>query len=306
MVRAVEHGTIAMYVLFLYTMFGIHVSKSSKIGDGAAHKTILAAIQDAHAKLRINAVAIYTHGPRRTTASAMPYATIAEYCAANGIYLCVHSSYLSVGVWRNPASKLEHIADQIIATRALGGAGLVLHLPKASVGVIVDGMREIAERMSTIDDAPMLILEMPASRPDESTYETPTKLAALVSALDAADLPIRWGMCIDTAHQWSCGVPLTTKNHWDSWIDQCGEAVRRRIALIHLNGAELANFGRGKDVHMIATSAADAIWHTDRSGLEALCAWAKKGGVPLICEINVGEYRDSLALLDRLRSLLGS
>jgi hypothetical protein len=146
------------------------------------------------------------------------------------------------------------------AAAELNASGLVIHLPKKGVAVIVAAMRRLDEALKATPHNVRILLEMPASKPDDNTYETPAKLNRLCRAIIDSNVALDWGLCIDTAHQWSCGVNMAAPDAWSKWTAALDVDVLERIKLIHLNGAMAVNFGKGKDVHITACSAADAIW----------------------------------------------
>lgn len=48
--------------------------------------------------------------------------------------------------------------------------------------------------------------------------------------------------------------------NWNAFYKKMSGDLIDKIKLFHLNGAEAANFGRGKDGHIIPLSSSDAIW----------------------------------------------
>jgi endonuclease IV len=249
--------------------FGLHVSKDPKVAGKKAHKSIFEGIKAEHSASGVTAVSLFTHGPKSAKKNEMDYAQIRKFCQINNISIYPHGSYTSVGVWKvntanahtaPSAAKMDHVLDMLQSARALGARGLVIHLPKDTPDRVVETMRCLSDYVSEhIGAIPTLLLEMPASKPDDKTYETPAKLNRLCRLLDSARLHLDWGLCIDTSHLYSCGVDLARDDAWQVWLSDLAPATKKRIKLIHLNGGLAQNFGKGKDVHIIPLARAPAM-----------------------------------------------
>lgn len=298
-------------------MFGLHCSKKSKVG--VEHKTILDSIKHAQLDLKINAVQIFTHGPANAKRTSMNYKEIREYCKENNIKLYVHGSYLSVGLWNieKHARIIKHIIDMLICCIKLNSRGLVIHLPKKNVGVIVACFALLEKSILEHKYAEHLVkcrilLEAPAMGPSDETYETSQKLNKLVKAL--AKSTLKWGLCIDTAHMWSGGVDFGPAETWNKWLDELTDESRQKIKLFHLNGALEKNFGRGKDGHIIPLCKDDAIWKDYHpqgqkkniidSGFYSIVRFASENNIPIISEINIGDYGDVKLLMNTIIGIL--
>ncbi len=329
--------------------FGIHVSKKSI--DGHAYKDILDAIKTESHELSLSAVQIFTNVPQTGAPAKVPHADVKDYCEKKDIALYVHGPYVSVAIWRLGVGDQEKEAATalrnklqgfIVLAENVGAKGLVIHLPKKSIEVIVGTLVQLAKHDEFLGRVP-LILEMPASRPDEFTYETAEKLNALTKAIKEGlknAKEFNWGICVDTAHQWSCGVKMNEQKEVDQWIDDLSEFTKQKIKLLHLNGASGTNFGTGKDVHMIPFSSSDAIWggliteamrkfmaeneeemaydtknlyrHLHKkeckviknSSIQSIINWAKKYDYDIVCEINITMRLDSKFAIDVINSLI--
>jgi len=338
-------------------MLGIHVAKKSKI-NGKNHKTMYTAIKDEIELLNINACQIFTHGPRSYNENKMNYSEIETFSNNNNINISIHGSYLSVSIWNvnkknvnSPQSKksIDHITDMLKSAKKINATGVVIHLPNKEPKYIVETMEVLSsvhdiyntQTVTNIENIPMIILEMPASKPDNKTYETSEKLNHLCEMIKAnKNITIKWELCIDTSHQWSCGIKMNEYHTWHSWLNNLTEYTRKKIRMIHLNGNSVQNFGKGKDVHEIIMSPQDGIWgdlitdeikefikinrdklDTDNknfylqltdnekkniknSSLGAIVDYAKKENIPLILEINRGEYIYTKVAIDIIKGLL--
>lgn len=329
---------------------GIHISKKSQIID-ASYKSIDIAIERETKLLNLNAAQIYTHGPRAMRKNNMDYAKIKNLCTNNGIDISTHASYVSSGMWKinndnadTDESRLQfgHIADMLSSAKQIGASGVVIHLPKRSAESITETLSLLANspEIEELKDYPQIVLEMPASRPDDKTYETPEKLNHLCALIKKAKTGLNWGLCIDTSHQWSCGIKMNESIDWYEWLNDLDEYVRNKISIIHLNGNSATNFGRGKDIHEIIMSPSDGIWSdliseemkhfiTSKgpdlikeggnffdqlsrselrkikdSSLASVVRFAKKHDITIILEINRGAFIHTKFAIDVLAGLL--
>ncbi len=331
-------------------MIGIHIAKDSKIRNEKS-KTMEDAIKRDIELLNINSCQIFTHGPRSYNRNQMDYIKIKKYCQLKNINISSHGSYLSVGIWKvNESNKntaiskknIAHIADMLKSINEIGGSGVVLHLPNNIPDVVEETMRILSENedIKRYNKNADIILEMPASKPDHRTYETSEKLQNLCDKLK--DININWSLCIDTSHQWSCGIKMNEPLIWHKWLSGLTDYVRNKIKIIHLNGNSLDNFGRGKDIHEIIMSPDDGIWGNliseemkdfiDReekeiiksggdffsylsaqelskindSSLAEIIRYAKKNNIVLIMEINRGKFIYTKFAIDIIKSLLSN
>jgi endonuclease IV len=334
---------------------GVHVGKKGKLRD-VRFKTMRDAIIEETSYLNLSAVQLFTHGPRNKDKNSMDYQGIKKYCEENNIVVAVHGTYISTAVWeithetrgeRHKKMYINHIRDTLVSAKQVGAVGVVIHLPKGLINQIVEVMEilsdchEINNIRKNKGGCPTIILEMPASKPDDKTYETAEKLNALVNALHGnSKITIEWHLCIDTAHQWSCGIKMSDPNIVNSWFNELLDITRDKIKLIHFNGANKINFGRGKDIHEIPMSPYDGIWHhimskemleflnnegdeiikeendlfehltkkelqiIRESSFGTIVHFAKKNNIPMIMEINRGELIYTKFAADIINGLL--
>ncbi len=252
---------------------GIHVAKISKIKD-AKYKDMSVAIQEEVQLLGLNACQIFTHGPRNYKKNKMNINAIKKFCIEKKVDISTHGTYVSAGIWKinqknknTPESKknIEHILDLLQSTDQLGGSSVVIHLPKKTPKLIVETMEVLSEHKDIVEltDKVSLVLEMPASKPDDKTYETAAKLNYLCNSIRSnKNIILNWRLCIDTSHQWSCGIEISNSKNWNDWLNELDDFTRNKISIIHLNGNSTSNFKKGKDVHEIIMSPNDGIWST--------------------------------------------
>ncbi len=333
-------------------MLGIHVAKDSKIKN-AKSKTMLDAIKRDTQLLNLNAVQIFTSGPRSYNRNKMDYGAIKAHCRENNISISTHGTYLSVGVWKITRKNINsfvskkvvnHIVDMLQSAKSLDATGVVIHLPNKCPDVIVETLAILSETKeieAAQHNGPYIILEMPASRPDARTYETAEKLNNLCNMIrQHKGITLKWCLCIDTSHQYSCGVNFGELHEWHSWISALTDYTICKIKIFHLNGNNAKNFGRGKDVHEIIMSPEDGVWrhlmseemldfierdgqeiidennnfyeHLSKgelkkikeSSLNAIVKFAKNNGIVLILEINAGNFIYTKFAIEILHGLL--
>ena len=275
--------------------FGIHVDRGGKTID----KAVDAAYNEYGP---FTAFQFFIGGPRSSTMTK-------DYEAVKTIDLeaIVHSSYVSSGVWnaKNERHACAHIIDQLRACASCGVKTFVLHLPKAPIEDIVETMsfieHEVKTRLKNCKP-PTIALEIISTKPTQNTsYETPDKLNALIAAL--TPIKIKWGICVDTAHLWGCGVDISTYGAMRDWFG----AIKRpkKIKVIHLNGS-LMDFGVHKDQHAIALTSRDKIWGhkvLSSTGFYAAVEFARENDIPCICEINYEDKRATKDLMSTLKRL---
>lgn len=229
------------------------------------------------------------------------------------VVVVAHGTYADFP-WHGRPYPAHFIGKELALCARAGIAGLVVHLG-------VPGVEEVAKylpRLVTAAAAPapgggaaprraLLYLEVPHVKPENSHYETPEKLAELFRAVRRLDPGLcRFGLCIDTAHLWSCGVDLQSFEAAEEWLSRL-EAVADVIppdrVLLHLNDSLDAR-GSGVDHH--APLLGGAIWGAYRerprqSGLAAFVDYAERHGTPAILERKPLEaILDDYAVLGRL------
>lgn len=301
---------------------GVHVAKVSKVLEKRKRKTYLEAIQDDVKKLNLGCVQIFVAGPANSRIAKMDYGAIKTFCDESKINLYVHGSYLTIGIFSlttenkdTPKSKaaIKHLSNQMIACDALGSKGFVIHLPKKPPQFVIDALKVIIPLLKKYKTP--FMFEMPASKPDERTYETPEKMDVLNDLL-FKNYPkfTNWSWVIDTAHLWSCGVEVDEIKVMKKWFKDL--KYPEKIGLFHLNGSSLEHFETGKDKHRVVFGTEDDIWYQDANiedGLEMkkikkstiwqIAKFTKKYRLDLICEINRGDFKEIKFSMESLNKI---
>lgn len=285
--------------------FGIHISKQSLLGD---YSTLESAVDDIVSKYDLNACQIFTHGPQSRNKNHYN-AEALRAISQDKAKIFVHSTYLTDGYWNAVdemnSSKLKsnykHIQDQLDATAEIGGAGLVIHITRKKIAVIKTGMK-LLEKYVRQPDGVKIILEFKAMKPGpDCSYETALRLNALCEALRPNTL--EWGFCIDTSHQWATGFHMENAKVVADWLRDIAPSADK-VALFHLNAANIDTFGVGKDVHIVPFSPQDSIWGKNKESLGILLAWAKKNKVPIVSEFKRNSIQDVEFAIKTIQTIL--
>lgn len=289
-------------------MLGIHIAKSSHILDDKNPDELHEAIHRDLDPLGLNACQIFCFGPQNMRVNKMNYEKVKE--ATKDISLFVHSSYLSTGIWKvkKENKHTEHskklinmIEAQLEVCDKIDAAGLVIHINRIFPDEVADTMNCIKRAVTKYKAK--IILEPPSYKSDaDRTYDTPEKIDNLIKQIGITE---PWyGICVDTAHLWGAGENVSSYEYMSGWLDRL--INKKKILLFHLNGSS-SKLASGSDKHEIAFSERDKIWYnveSKKSGLYAVLEFAKRRGVPIICEINRGTEKDAFESLELIKKLL--
>ena len=203
-------------------------------------------------------------------------------------YVVAHGTYMDYP-WYGKPYPAKFIRKELAMCARAGIAGVVVHLGIPGVKEVKPYLPRLM-RESRGGAGPVVYLEVPHVQPHKSHYETPEKLAALFRVVRQVDPQLRhFGLCIDTAHLWSCGVDLSSRAAGDDWIQRL-EAVAGVIPpgriLLHLNDSE-SPLGSGTDKH--APLLCGRMWGEYRdcpskSGLVPFVEYAIRHNIPTILE----------------------
>lgn len=225
-----------------------------------------------------------------------------------GIRAIAHGSYVS-NPWKLRPQSIGVISRQLADCNLAGLEGLVIHLDK-NANNESDFISAIEQCTSSDNsDGASLILEINASaqKPagDElpfgskclSWHEPEKIMRAFDTAKDSsAGTPIE--LCIDTAHLFSSGVTLETRESAEKFFDAL--EVDSNELYIHLNDS-VGNFGTGKDIHGVLGQ--DKIWgNGDLSGLEYIMELIYDYEIPAVLERNKNDIKYDLQTINKIFS----
>jgi endonuclease IV len=270
-------------------MIGPHVYKTIKAGKSIQECVQITIDRAQDAGFVMCAFQVFLSGPRTLKMNV----TEAEACELND-FLCTraligiaHGNYIDCP-WTKRASKM-HISDFIrqesTICKMAGLSGLVIHLPSAGPETIMDDLKNIHE-----PNGVKIFLETPHVKPKNSNYETPAKIAHMFSLIDKQKNidknDYNFGICIDTAHLWSCGVDISSYERANLWILELMTLVPANCIIFHLNDSTKL-LGEGVDNH--ASLFCGNIWkkynqHRSKSGAYAFIQAAIKYDIPTILE----------------------
>ena len=259
-------------------MVGVHVFKNADMA---------ASIVEARRLCPLNAIQIFTHGPRNMTKGVMDYAMVRE--AAKGVSLYIHSSY-PTNPWSGKRAVIHHTIDQFRSSVELGARGVVLHIPKMGPDEVAETVGGLVKELRDAGymEGQKVILEMKAVRQHETdSYESPEKINRLVEALLARGLDSNCaGICIDTAHIYAGKADIKT---YEAGLRYFGALKYKEwICLIHLNGNEYDAEKRAGDKHAIPLDSEDRVWKGvsyEESGCRAFVEFAREHCIDYILEV---------------------
>jgi endonuclease IV len=292
-------------------MFGFHVNRNW-CGNGASLEEHLEAAR-AHAReagVALRAFQVFVAGPQQRKFNlsgdgARAFrAYLDESRPGARPWVVAHGTYMDAP-WSGKPHPIKFIRQELELCAKAGVRGVVVHLGRPSPDVVLAQLPKLLRPLAFEEERgqenagelrpsaapPRLYLEVPHVKPANSHYETPEKLEALFRRIrDEADPELeRVGLCIDTAHLWSCGVDIASREAAEQWIEEF-EAVHETIppgaVLLHINDS-FDERGSGVDHH--APLLAGRMWSdyadTPReSGLAPFLEYAARHGVPAVLE----------------------
>lgn len=292
-------------------ILGVHSGKSSSVLDNKKPVDIHKAIERDADYYGLNAVQIFTHGPRIYTKNKFDASQIRKTC--NDMSLSVHSTYVSASVWKLTKENIHHgktkttylhIEDQYRTCQQIGAFGLVIHITKHPPEVIAKVTKNILKPLSKKYSV-CTLLEMVSNKASADTYESPKKINRLTKLIGVGEKNTYWGWVVDTAHLWGAGVDITSKKQSKEWLS--GIDNPEKIYMFHLNGSSAIK-GSGADKHEIVFGPEDKIWHgvkPEISGIAPIIEFAIKYSITIICEINRGDQSDVESSMRVLKKLAG-
>lgn len=222
------------------------------------------------------------------------------YLSETRIVAIAHGTYMDFP-WGGNAYAAKFIRGELALCARAGISGLVVHLGKAPAETVL----KYIPRLISVEQTVAVFLEVPHVKPENSHYETPEKLAALFREIRARFDPLlcRFGLCIDTAHLWSCGVDLRSYEDAEEWIrglEAVADVIPPDRVIIHLNDS-LDERGSGVDRH--APLLEGKLWGDFRarprqSGLAAFVDYAVRNDTTVILERSAPDKKPPEALLN--------
>ena len=278
---------------------GFHVNKSMNMSKNKSD--MCAAIENCNKLLKgfefKNICAqIFVSGPQSydETLTKEEQSWIATYVRKNSIQLVIHGAYVDNPWNKNPRS-IHNIKQEMKIARKLGATGVIVHLARGAAddANVEYVLAHLANLEDDIKNNVILWLETHTAKSSEYTYETPEKILKLFERIAAINSSLKIGLCIDTAHLFSCGCALTNYDTAKKWL--AGISSLRVPIMIHLNDSK-SKLNSGRDEH--EKLLAGNLWgmftaiSVEDSGLNAILEWASSRNIVVILE---RDYDDLLS-----------
>jgi deoxyribonuclease-4 len=268
-------------------MLGYHVFK-----DKSYEESLEKAVVDND----VTAMQIFVAGPRSSKLVNIDYANLKKTIKKLGLNVYAHNTHLG-HPWSGSENTKKLIMDQLQACKSSGILGLVIHLPKKPLKIIMDILPTLIDKTD-----PYIFLEIPSVKPDPlCSWETPEQINKLCKAIKSAGYK-NVKICIDTCHIFTSGYDLTTLDMANKWLT--GIKYPKMIGMIHLNDSAVP-LGNGRDIH--APLWEGLIWKDikpSKSGVVPFIKFAIDYDLPVILERTGLENESTTRELEKLRHLM--
>src|SRR3989344_9398545 len=227
---------------------------------------------------------IFAMGPRNANINVTAKDTeFFRTMSDEGYRIIVHGSYLDAPWGKKSAAAIGLIKKEFKVCEVLGAYGMIIHLPQLSPTNILPVLNQL---LAAKHPRLILYLEVGSVKATADTYETPEKIAALFAGITDRSV----GFCVDTAHLWSSGVDISTRDLAEVWIRKF-KTIGIQHVTIALND-QVNALGSGCDQHAALTygtifgkyNAETGDEHIKNSGLAAFLDWAISDDIPVILE----------------------
>lgn len=285
-------------------MLGYHVSK----GKYKSMEIALAAAADNLSEYGFArpCAQIFVSGPQsfRQNLTDEDIVKCCKVATTRGLNLVIHGAYVD-HPWNRAQGAVHNIKQELQVAAKLGATGVIVHLGAgaandASLETVLKAVGDLPEKVL---DRVILWLEINAAKPTDATYETPEKITRLFERVHAVGSPLRVGLCIDTAHLYSCGIALDSMIAARRWL----EGLPNVPIMLHLNDSA-SLLGSGIDRHQ--TLLEGNIWKDyhpvtgdlaiEDSGLIELVNYAERNNIMVVLERNDDGLAPDLVLLQQL------
>lgn len=205
------------------------------------------------------------------------------------IKVIAHSAFAAYP-WTGVPYPAIFIKKELKVCRRAGLHGLVVHLGKQDIPEV---MKNITNLM--IDNCPLIYLETPSLKPENSYYVKPKDIGLLFKFIKKFDPEFKYfGLCIDSAHLWTSGIDIQSYENAAAWLDEImKQGIPTKNIIIHLNDSKTP-IGSGIDQHAMLMKG--LIWKSyidspKKSGLYAFLDFSYKYQIHIILERRI---RDEL------------
>jgi endonuclease IV len=277
-------------------MFGWHIAK-----NGSFKKSAAEAAEYIRGLGLQPCVQVFACGPRTSS--------VIIASEPLGVPAVIHGAYID-----NPWSRgvVAPIVNELRLAQIVGANGVVVHLAQKAhhedeLGVVIKAMDVASDQGAQ----GIIWLEINTAKPSADTFETVESLTWLfehIAEMQAEGSRIRYGLCVDTAHLWSCGMSFARYDEARSWLERCAAMmVRLGFAdegrprmMFHLNDSA-KGFASGVDNH--AEFGTGFIWQgmaVRNTGFYAVVEFAVEHGLVVILERKTSRPTAELELIASL------
>jgi endonuclease IV len=160
------------------------------------------------------------------------------------IKIIAHSAFAAYP-WTGMPYPAIFIKKELKVCKKAGLHGLVVHLGKQDIPEV---MKNISNLM--IKNCPLIYLETPALKPENSHYVKPKDIGLLFKSIRKIDPNLKYfGLCIDSAHLWTSGIDIRSYENAAAWLDEMmKQGIPAKNIIIHLNDSKTP-MGSGIDQH---------------------------------------------------------
>ena len=226
---------------------------------------------------KVKAMQIFVAGPRSYKLINIDHANLKKTIKKLNISLYAHNTHLG-HPWSGSLSVKHLIEEQLRVCELSGISGLVIHLPKKPLEVIMEVLPTLVNPLNPTT----ILLEIPSVKPDPlMSWETPEQINKLCRAIRKAGYK-NVKICVDTCHLFTSGYDVTTLKMANKWLTSI--KYPKMIGMIHLNDSAVP-LCNGKDIH--APLFEGLIWKDvkpSKSGTRAFIQFAIDYDIPIILE----------------------
>lgn len=270
---------------------GFHVSKAAVRPDGTKYSRPMSVAlredMEFLSSFGFNKACaqIFVSGPQSftETLSAEEKNAVRKFIIEMDAQIVIHGSYVD-NPWRGSSGSIHNIKQEMRIAETIGANGVIIHLGSGTESSLKHVLEKVSESLEST--RVMLWLEIHAAKSSANTYETPEKLNRLFDRIANCAPSIPIGLCIDTAHLYSCGTSLDTYAAAAAWI----KALPKVPMMLHLNDSR-ARLGSGVDLHAALCTNIWASYHPttghlpfEDSGLCCILEWASNNNIVTILE----------------------
>ncbi|MCK4968206.1 MAG: TIM barrel protein [Candidatus Aenigmarchaeota archaeon] len=240
--------------------------------------------------VKMKSAQIFLVGPRDSHQiyTANELINLGEYLREKNIYTIVHGAYIDHLFSEKPLASAKakiNIEIELEMSSQLGAHGLNIHLACVNPDFIIEKLDAIGDKI--IQCGVKVYLEINSCKQNAWSFEKTANINELFRKIKGKKYEKFIGLCIDTAHLWSCGLDISSAKYVDEWLD----SLRVKDIIFHLND-NVNPRGTGRDIHEVLGQG--MIWKHDKSGLISFMDYANARKLIVILERSftqiVGDY----------------